>query len=68
MIRINGRPAYCPSEEDTTAEDLLVWQAKDLRADFLWWAHYCRNPHSRKAQTIERAMSVAWWPGIIIHY
>ena len=64
MIRISGRPAYCPSEDDVAADDLPVWQAEDLRADILWWAHYCRNPHSRKAQTVERAMSVAWWPGI----
>jgi hypothetical protein len=64
MIRISGRPAYCPSEDDVAANDLPVWQAEDLRADILWWAHYCRNPHSRKAQTVERAMSVAWWPGI----
>ena len=64
MIRINDRPAYCPSDEDTAAEDLPVWQAEDLRANNLWWDHYCRNPHSRKAQTVERAMSVAWWPGI----
>ena len=58
MIRISGRPAYCPSDENTAAEDLPVWQAEDIRAGILWWAHYCRNPHSRKAQTIERAMSV----------
>ena len=64
MIRISGRPAYCPSKDDVAANDLPVWQAEDLRAYILWWAHYCRNPHSRKAQTVERAMSVAWWPGI----
>ena len=64
MIRISGRPPYSPTEDETSAEDLPVWQAEDLRADILWWAHYCRTPHSRKAQTIERAMSVAWWPGI----
>ena len=64
MIRISGRPPYFPSEDEIAAADLPVWQAEDLRADILWRAHYCRTPHSRKAQTIERAMSVAWWPGI----
>ena len=32
MIRISGRPAYCPSDEDVAAADLPVWQAGDLRA------------------------------------
>ena len=45
MIRISGRPPYSPTEAETAAEDLPVWQAEDLRADILWWAHYCRTPH-----------------------
>ena len=58
-IRISGRLAHCPSDEDVVAADLSVWQAEDLCAAILRWAHYCRNPHSRKAQTVERALSVA---------
>ena len=64
MIRISGRPAYDPGVDGVAADQLPLWQAEDLRADIIWWAHYCRTPHSRKAQTVDRAQSVGWWPGI----
>ena len=63
MVRVSGRPPYVAGGHDP-AESLPMWQAEDLRADIVWWAHYCRHPHSRKEQTVERAMSVSWWPGI----
>ena len=64
MIRISGRPAYDPGVDGVAADQLPLWQAGDLRADIIWWARYCRTPHSRKAQTVDRAQSVGWWPGI----
>ena len=33
MVRVSGRPPYSPTEDETAAEDLPVWQAEDLRAD-----------------------------------
>ena len=64
MLRISGRPAYDLGVDGVAADQLPLWQAKDLRADIIWWAHYCRTPHSWKAQTVECAHSVGWWPGI----
>ena len=64
MIRISGRPVYDPGVDGVPADQLPLWQAEGLRADIIWWAQYCRTPHSRKAQTVDRARSVGWWPGI----
>ena len=59
MIHIRGRPAY-----DLGTDQLSLWQAEDLRAGIIWWARYCRTPHSWKAQTVDRAQSIGWWPSI----
>ena len=64
MIRIRGCPVCDPGVDGVPADQLPLWQAEGLRADIVWWAHYCRTPHSRKAQTVGRAQSVGWWPGI----
>ena len=54
-IRISGRPAYDPGVDGVAADQLPLWQAI-----IIWWAHYCRTPHSRKAQTVDRAQSVGF--------
>ena len=41
MIRISGRPVYDPGVDGVPADQLPLWQAEDLRADIIWWAHYC---------------------------
>ena len=64
MIRISGRPVYDPGVDGVPADQLPLWQAEDLCAGIIWWAHYYRTPHSRKAQTVDRAQSIEWWPGI----
>lgn len=40
------------------------WDREDMRSDILWWAHFAQAPHPKCAGSQERAMSVAWWPGI----
>ena len=65
MIRISGRSAYDPGVNGVPADQPPLWQAEDLRVDIIWWAHYCRTPHSWKAQTVDRAQSVGWWPSIV---
>ena len=64
MVRVSGRAEY-EANEHLSAEELPEWQAEDMRADLIYWAHYCRVPHARKADTVERALRVAWFPGIV---
>ena len=49
------------TELDSTAAE---WEARDLQADILWWAHNAKIPHAKLYQTQDRATSLAWFPGI----
>ena len=51
-----------PAAEDQEGRE--EWEAEDLRTDLLWWAHNGKYPHARKAQTVDRVLSVGWWPGV----